>query len=101
MDLAKEKLSKRDDMMGAYKNENRRLLLGFKRSVRLRDGDSENTRYMGEPINCMWYDSGHHELFFAVKDIISSIDISARWANSHPPADATRQSWLVWQQFWY
>ena len=40
MDQAAEKLAERDDGLGAFKNENRRLLLGFKRSMRLRDGAS-------------------------------------------------------------
>eukprot|EP01052_Picozoa_sp_SAG31_P004671 SAG31_NODE_196_length_20699_cov_103.813835_8_plen_2355_part_00 len=86
MDQATEKLRKRDDGMGAFKNEHRRLLLGFKRSMRLRDGDAEATRRGGQPITCMWYDVQNQELFFAVDNLIGSIDISARISPWNSPS---------------
>jgi hypothetical protein len=77
-EVTKEKLLQRPSPQGAYKNVNRRLLLGFKRSVRLRDGTSESAMHAGEPIKCLLYNAEDKELFFATRDAIVSIDVSAR-----------------------
>jgi hypothetical protein len=74
---------------GAYKNVDRRLLMGFKRSARLRDGnreveDESLEHTVGEPIECMWYNKQDRELFFGIRDVVSSIDVTARmnpWAS--------------------
>ena len=83
---------------GAYKNSNRRLLTGFKRSARLRDGqrmsDDPRTEHIeGKPVECMWYNEIDRELFFGISDVVSSIDVTARmnpWASPSqilPPED--------------
>ncbi len=83
---------------GAYKNSSRRLLTGFKRSARLRDGqrlaDDHRTEHIeGKPVECMWYNESDRELFFGISDVVSSIDVTARmnpWASPSqilPPED--------------
>ena len=69
---------------GAYKNVDRRLLMGFKRSARLRDGNREENLNAGCPIQSMHYNPEDRELFYSVKDIVSSVDVTARmnpWAS--------------------
>lgn len=43
-------------------------------------------RHCGEPISCMWYDDLNKELFFAVAEVIGSIDISARVSPWNTPS---------------
>eukprot|EP01043_Picozoa_sp_COSAG02_P020776 COSAG02_NODE_1033_length_15063_cov_14.987503_4_plen_2516_part_00 len=91
---------------GAYKNSNRRLLTGFKRSTRLRDGqwlaDDQMTEHIeGKPVECMWYNKTDRELFFGISDVVSSIDVTARmnpWASPSqilPPEDYMTQLAVV------
>ena len=87
-DVDTEKLrSMRDgEGQGAYTNVDRRLLMGFKRSARLRDGsrDDNMEHTIGKPVQCMWYNKEDRELFFGVRDLVASIDVTARmnpWAS--------------------